>query len=312
MTEDEFKEEIRCLDREERIAYSQRKDYFSKKYPISDMTEEKFNLLCDELRESILGVKIGEYEYDLVVDEAFLKTVNKTDEEVVIPDCVKHEGKEYKVTHLSCRFNGDEIRKAVLGKYVKSIGEWCFANCKKLQEVVLNDCLEEIGECAFYSTPINEIIIPESVKELGDKAFHCCEDLTVFLPEKWKAGANVSFGYGEPLVERVFHHCAHIIFYDVNQDKALWLMKRMQGVFDECSKSYFDQPPYNYIFLRNPKYDSGSSYYMGHPDMRAKKYIVRELAGDELDNEKDAIVSTYQSMEEVLRDGWIFDHLMVL
>lgn len=249
------------------------------------------------------------FKFELIENEAILTEVSAPMSDIIIPDYVEYNDVKYKVTCINCFFSGDDYKTLVLGTNVKYIRNRCFMGCKMLQDVKLNDCLEVIGAEAFFVTPIKEVIIPDSIKRLDDDAFFGCRYLTVYLPKRLQAEANVSIEFGTPLVERVFKNVAYIIFYDENVDKVLRPLVKMQGIFDYCSHYYFSQPPYYYMLLRNPNWDENTSYYMGYPDMREKLYVIRELVGEEFNNENDPIVASYKSMEEVLLDGWAFDGL---
>ncbi|RBI34057.1 leucine-rich repeat domain-containing protein, partial [Metamycoplasma hominis] len=50
---------------------------------------------------------------------------------------------------------------------VKEIGERAFFGCQNLNEVILNEGLEKIGDYAFRYAKILFITIPGSVKEIG-------------------------------------------------------------------------------------------------------------------------------------------------
>lgn len=64
------------------------------------------------------------------------------------------------------------IRKVEVGPDVFEIQSNCFADCKNLSTVILNDKLKDIGEGAFsYTTKIKELVIPSSVHFIGQDAF---------------------------------------------------------------------------------------------------------------------------------------------
>lgn len=57
------------------------------------------------------------------------------------------------------------------------IGSWAFWCCGELEEVIMSDGIEEIGEGAFagcWNLESEDVVIPESVKEVGDMAFSGC------------------------------------------------------------------------------------------------------------------------------------------
>ena len=83
--------------------------------------------------------------------------------DIVIPENVVYEGKEYAVTSLCLS---------------------AFEECTELTSIVLPASLGYIGESAFYNcTNLKSIIIPDSVTYIWDYAFWQCENLiSVVLP----------------------------------------------------------------------------------------------------------------------------------
>ncbi|MGC7160760.1 leucine-rich repeat protein [Metamycoplasma hominis] len=67
--------------------------------------------------------------------------------------------------------------KVTIPSSIKEIGKGAFSGCANLEEVILNEGLEKIGDEAFSSTKIESITIPGSVKEIGRRAFSGCANL---------------------------------------------------------------------------------------------------------------------------------------
>ena len=168
----------------------------------------------EEIETGSISFEKDGFKFYIFEDEAIITGISQHTSEIIIPDFVEYNDLKYKVTCINHMFRGDEYEKVTIGKNVKYIRGYCFSGCKMLQEVKINNCIEVIGEGAFYKTPIDEVTIPDSIKRLDDKAFHECTYLTVHLPKRLQAGANFSIDGTEPLVERVFHHVAFINWYD--------------------------------------------------------------------------------------------------
>ena len=65
--------------------------------------------------------------------------------------------------------DNEEIRFVEIPSDVKEIKNWSFAKCPNLEEVVIQEGLEKIGECAFYGDDsLKMITIPESVCFIGN------------------------------------------------------------------------------------------------------------------------------------------------
>lgn len=78
---------------------------------------------------------------------------------------------------------------------VKRIGNYAFAECKDLREVILPEQLEEIGKGAFKECrSLQEIHFPESVKGIEEKAFQGCSSLRELqLPEGIREFGKAAF-----------------------------------------------------------------------------------------------------------------------
>ncbi len=71
------------------------------------------------------------------------------------------------------------VMHVIVHPSVKVIEEYAFWQRGQLTTVILNDGLEEIGECAFEScNSLQRILIPNSVKTIKDNAFDFCSGLT--------------------------------------------------------------------------------------------------------------------------------------
>lgn len=124
-------------------------------------------------------------------------------EEIVIPDTVIYEEKEYTVTEIaesafesnvllreitlpegmkavgnSAFYACPELTKVVFSNTVDYIGESCFAECPELSQVELPDSLTSIGAEAFSDcSSLQEMTIPSKVKTMGRAVFYGCENL---------------------------------------------------------------------------------------------------------------------------------------
>lgn len=63
--------------------------------------------------------------------------------------------------------NGSLLERAEIPPSVKRIGDGAFKMCMSLTDLVLQEGLEQIGEEAFYLTPLEELYIPGTVRELS-------------------------------------------------------------------------------------------------------------------------------------------------
>lgn len=76
-------------------------------------------------------------------------------------------------------FYWNNITKIVIGKNVKSIGDWAFSSCNQVRTIEYEDGtqLENIGYGAFQCPLVEEMPIPSSLKNIGEHAFALCSGL---------------------------------------------------------------------------------------------------------------------------------------
>ena len=72
-----------------------------------------------------------------------------------------------------------KIKKIVLGDGITQIGNFAFAGCANLQEIVFpQKNLKKIKENVFYGcSSLKEFIVPEGVESLGDSSFYGCSSI---------------------------------------------------------------------------------------------------------------------------------------
>lgn len=77
------------------------------------------------------------------------------------------------------------VKTVVIENGVKSIGNYAFSYCKKLESVSIPDSVADIGEYAFsYSSKLKNVTIPDSVTSIGKNAFYDCSSLvSITIPD---------------------------------------------------------------------------------------------------------------------------------
>ena len=70
-------------------------------------------------------------------------------------------------------------------KSLREIGSFCFEDCKKIKQIILNEGLVEIGFGAFCNCiGLRELVLPKSVKVLHHNCFDSCIGLRkIFINE---------------------------------------------------------------------------------------------------------------------------------
>ena len=106
--------------------------------------------------------------------------IDQTVADVVIPDTVIIEGKEYKVTSIpkNAFKNNKKLTSIIIGNNVTSIGDYAFYGCTNLKTVKIGKNVVTIGKCAFgKNASLTSITIPDKVKTVGVNAFDGCSKL---------------------------------------------------------------------------------------------------------------------------------------
>lgn len=76
-----------------------------------------------------------------------------------------------------------DLKKVILPKTLKKIGNNAFVNCWNLNTVILPKSLVEIGEQSFYYCGLDSISIPSNVTKIGKEAFYKTDIMTVTIPD---------------------------------------------------------------------------------------------------------------------------------
>ncbi|MBR2360927.1 MAG: leucine-rich repeat domain-containing protein, partial [Bacteroidaceae bacterium] len=116
-----------------------------------------------------------------------------TDVNVVIPDILTYNNKEYVVVSLG-DINGDSWYGSVFDYYgnvdassiqsvklpttLRCIGQYAFMNCSSLTEIEIPNSVEMLGYDAFaYCSSLSSMIIPAKVNSIGSDVFYGCNNL---------------------------------------------------------------------------------------------------------------------------------------
>lgn len=117
------------------------------------------------------------------VDKAtvtYNSTMDKNKVTVTVPDVVKINGKDYKVTRVADGVfqNNKKIKKLKIGNNVTFIGKNAFKGCTSLKSVTIGKNVKKIGNSAFEGCEkLTKITIPKKVTSIGSKAFYKCKKL---------------------------------------------------------------------------------------------------------------------------------------
>ena len=85
---------------------------------------------------------------------------------------------------------------------VTVIGEQAFADCTKVEKIILPNSVTKIGDRAFYNSGLVEFTIPASVKQVGSQIFFQAENLGTVHYNSDVANASASI-FGATAVKKV-------------------------------------------------------------------------------------------------------------
>ncbi len=108
------------------------------------------------------------YRYELTEEGAVITQYAPEEEEVSvrIPDRIDGHP-VVAIGEEAFSENGSLLERAEVPSSVKRIGNGAFKMCMSLTDLALQEGLEQIGEEAFYLTPLEELYLPGTVRELG-------------------------------------------------------------------------------------------------------------------------------------------------
>ena len=144
----------------------------------------------DEFTVNGLTYKVTKVSPDYEVE---VSQANPALTDVVVPDDVTFEGYTFAVTgigqeafSLGSGEDTSNLESVTIGSNVKTIGNYAFFNCKKLDSVTFASpsSLTNIGNGAFHScTQLQTISLPESLGSIEFHAFYQCTGLeSITLP----------------------------------------------------------------------------------------------------------------------------------
>ena len=71
-----------------------------------------------------------------------------------------------------------------------------------------------------------------------------------------------------------------------------------------CLKPLFEAMIYRIHFKTNPKFPSFNTVYIGFSDMSERQVILRNKVNTDYDDDNDPIVAEYNTLEDLVLDGW--------
>ena len=130
-----------------------------------------------------INVEIDGIMYNINVKTGLTEVAANTSHQytgdIVIPETITYEGKEYTVTAIGQgAFSQRDITSITFPNSITSIGNSAFVYCKRLNSIVLPEKLTVIGDMCFASCEsLRRAVIPEGVTLIDNSAFNSCYSL---------------------------------------------------------------------------------------------------------------------------------------
>ncbi len=96
-------------------------------------------------------------------------------------------------------YENEAIQKVKLSNGITALGNWLFAACRNLENIVLPRNLERIGDLTFNRTAIKSIEFPTSLTTIGVGAFTASKLENVYIPATVKNFGRYAFFHCESL-----------------------------------------------------------------------------------------------------------------
>jgi len=200
-----------------KVAGLSRYDYTRLNYLLHPETKEEF---ISSLREYINNILLMGDEGVVLWD--FIVTLSNNG--IVLSKCNKPKALGIFIPNFITRigahaFEEQDIEKVIIEQHsqLKSIGDYAFTSCGKLNTIKLPEGLEAIGKYAFGYCKIKSLSIPNSVTSIGDNAFTSCEKLnTIKLPEGLETIGKYAFShcrFKEIVIPNSVTSIEHAAFY---------------------------------------------------------------------------------------------------
>jgi len=164
-----------------------------------------------------LILSIAGFAYDIEQDGIYYNFIEGKNEvavsgssksEVVIPNRIFYEGKEYVVTTINrgAFYDRRDLVTIQIGDSVRDIMNEAFSQCEGLEKVIFGKMVKIIGDQSFlWCSKIDSICIPDSVGAIGKSAFAGCTNLRYL-----EVGSKVSWFQASAFAQ--CQKLEHIIF----------------------------------------------------------------------------------------------------
>ena len=159
-----------------------------------DTQDNKYNIISETDMTCQIDISVEQPIFSMNIFE-LVKHIKRNSKELIIPEKVDINGKEYTVVKITGNTEKKEFESVVLPNSLIEIGNFAFYNCECLKEIKIPNSVKSIGSGTFYRcSSLKEIDIPNSVESIGKWAFSGCSNLqTVIIPNSVKSIGGQAF-----------------------------------------------------------------------------------------------------------------------
>lgn len=108
-------------------------------------------------------------------------------------------------------FAGSGIKTIEIPDTVTGMGEYAFACCNQLQEIIFSDSFTKIEQYAFWKCDsLETVVFSNNINDIGQYAFADCVNLkNIYIPVKMSEGA-ITYRYGFGSANGIFSGCSSL------------------------------------------------------------------------------------------------------
>ena len=133
--------------------------------------DNKYNIISETDRTCQIDISVEQPIFSMNIFE-LVKHIKRNSKELIIPEKVDINGKEYTVVKITGNEEKKEFESVALPNSLIEIGNLAFYKCECLKEIKIPNSVKSIGNRAFSDcTNLQTVIIPDSVKSIGYMPF---------------------------------------------------------------------------------------------------------------------------------------------
>ncbi len=171
------------------------------------------------------AVMVDGIDYGILYDGTAVVSGNQSTDasEVIIPEKISIDGKEYIVTELAygCFKGKTNLKSVKLPETINVIGRSAFENCTDLSQINIPDAVTNIDVTCFEKcTALTSIELSESLELLGTGAFMDCSNLVSITIKNNLRKIDYNCFYGCKTLESInLHHAYNARYFRFLSDK---------------------------------------------------------------------------------------------